>query len=125
MATNAVIGAEGLRVRQTPATRDALRRASASTDVVDAETVPFRLLRAVALSTKHDEETITVDVAKGDRSNTRTFVAFVHGWRPRGAAKEAVCEPRSARPLSFTHTSMTASNCSCAYEGWLDVSVTS
>ena len=44
---------------------------------------------AVALATKNDEETITVDVAKGDRSNTRTFVAFVHGWRPRGAAKEA------------------------------------
>ncbi len=50
MATNAVIGAEGLRVRQTPATRDALRRASASTDVVDAETVPFRLLRDVAVA---------------------------------------------------------------------------
>jgi len=50
MATNAVIGAEGLRVRQTPATRDALRRASASTHVVDAETVPFRLLRDVAVA---------------------------------------------------------------------------
>ena len=50
MATNAVIGAEGLRVRQTPATRDALRRASASTHVVDAETVPFHLLRDVAVA---------------------------------------------------------------------------
>ena len=51
--------------------------------------VTSRAGHAVALSTKNDEETITVDVAKGDRSNTRTFVAFVHGWRPRGAAKEA------------------------------------
>ena len=50
MATNVVIGAEGLRVRQTPASRDALRRASASKDVVDAETVPFRLLRDVAVA---------------------------------------------------------------------------
>ena len=50
MATNAVIGAEGLRVRQTPATRDALRRVSASTHVVDAETVPFHLLRDVAVA---------------------------------------------------------------------------
>ena len=51
--------------------------------------VTSRAGHAVALATKNDEETITVDVAKGDRSNTRTFVAFVHGWRPRGAAKEA------------------------------------
>ena len=44
---------------------------------------------AVALTTRKDEETITVEVSKGDTSKTRTFVAFVQGWRPRGAAREA------------------------------------
>jgi hypothetical protein len=54
MTTNMVIGAEGLRVRQTAVTRDALRRASASEEVIDAETVPFRLLRDVAVALRDD-----------------------------------------------------------------------
>ena len=48
MTTNMVIGGEGLRLRQTVETRDVLRRATASVAVIDAETVPFRLLRDVA-----------------------------------------------------------------------------
>jgi hypothetical protein len=54
MTTNMVIGGEGLRLVQTVATRDALRRGCCSDAVIDHETVPFRVLVDVARALRGD-----------------------------------------------------------------------
>ena len=54
MTTNMDIGGEGLRLVQTVATRDALRRGCCSDAVIDHETVPFRVLVDVARALRGD-----------------------------------------------------------------------